>query len=123
VEDPDCLVDIGFWHLVGSGQKTKSAGTPICPGLQETPDLGFLHSSPCSVTQVPVLLCSTSLPGSYLTRQPRPPEHVPSELPKPPQVSPYPGAHCRQMPQGSVCSWPEKQVFLSCSILGQRDVQ
>ena len=74
---------------VAVGQKTKSLGTPSWPGLQETPDLTFLHSSPCSVTQVPVLLCSASTLESYFTRQPRPPAHVPASLAKPPQVSPY----------------------------------
>ena len=60
-----------------------------------------LHSAPCSVTQVPVELCSLSTPGSYLDientfikfqricicksamyliRQPRPPAHSPASL-------------------------------------------
>jgi len=104
------LFDIeDFWQL---GQKTKSLGTPIWPGLQETPAFGLEHASPCSVTQVPVLLCSVSLPGWYLIRQPSPPEQTPSAFANPPHFSPYPGEHCRQIPQGSSWSWPDEQEFL-----------
>ena len=42
------------------GQKTNSAGMPSWPGRQLTPDPGWLHSSPCSVTHSPVALCSDS---------------------------------------------------------------
>merc|ERR1719422_2048685 len=74
--------------------------SPVCCPL-------LLLLSPSSVTQTPVLLCSASTLGSYLTRQPRPPAHVPASLANPPQVSPYPGAHCRHTPQGSVWSCPD----------------
>ena len=74
--------------LVLAGQKTNSLGTPIWPGLQDTPDFTSLHSLPCSVTQVPVLLCSDSSWGLYLTRHPRLPAQVPALLANPPHVSP-----------------------------------
>jgi len=73
---------------IGAGQKTKSLGTPICPGLHETPDLTFLHEAPCSVTQVPVLLCSASCSGLYSTKQPRLPAQTPASLANPPHRSP-----------------------------------
>ena len=90
LESPVCCPLLLFLsHSSLAGQKTKSLGIPSWPGLQDTPDLTFLHSSPCSVTQTPVLLCSASTLGSYLTRQPRPPAQVPASLANPPQVSPY----------------------------------
>merc|ERR1719210_1787357 len=107
VPSPDCCPLLFLSPSSLAGQKTKSLGIPSWPGLQDTPDLTFLHSSPCSVTQTPVLLCSASTLGSYLTRQPRPPAQVPASLATPPQVSPYPGAHCRHTPQGSVWSCPD----------------
>merc|ERR550517_1952990 len=87
----------------GAGQKTNSLGTPSWPGLQLTPDLTSRHSAPCSVTHVPVELCSLSTPGLYLgehhdrsdvtvnahlIRHPRPPAHSPASLAKPPHLSP-----------------------------------
>lgn len=83
---PDCGDCGDCWD--SAGQKTKSLGTPSCPGLQETPEPTAWQSWPCSTTHFPVLLCSASTLGLYFTRQPRPPAQVPSALAKPPQVSP-----------------------------------